>query len=105
MRTLARVKGLQDVLNDESAPGRTRMSVLNRLSKLQREKDRISQERSNWQEKVDAIDARLAQIAELQNKLQPLLADAETPCKELHQPEHAAATAEAPADELTVLRY
>jgi hypothetical protein len=43
--------------------------MLNKLAQLQREKERISQERQNWQTKIDLINTRLAEIAEAEKTL------------------------------------
>jgi len=50
------------------------VTIVNKLAQLERERDRISQERANWQEKIDLIDVRLTQIGEIQQRLQRLLA-------------------------------
>lgn len=48
--------------------------MLNKLAQLQREKERITQEKQNWQTKVALIDVRLAELAALEKKLQLFLA-------------------------------
>jgi hypothetical protein len=52
---------------------RSKLGVLNKLAQLQREKERITQEKQNWQTKVALIEARLAEIAAMEKKLQPFL--------------------------------
>lgn len=69
--TRPRIKGLQDVRrNAQPSP----LDMLNQLVQLQREKERITQEKQNWQAKITRIDARLEEIAAMEHKLQPCLA-------------------------------
>ena len=75
MRTQTRVRGLQDIKNEKECGTGSRVSILGKLAQLEREKERISQERSNWQEKIGLIDARLAQIEEVRKRLEPLLGE------------------------------
>jgi len=49
------------------------VGVLNELAHLQRERDRITQEKENWQKRIDLINARLEQIAEKGKWLQQQL--------------------------------
>ena len=70
MRTQTRVKGLQDILADRRNGQESQLEILNRLALLQREKERITQERENWQKKVEIIDARLEKITEMIGQLQ-----------------------------------
>ena len=72
MRLQARVRGLQDVINTTQ---RSQVGVLNELAHLQRERDRITQEKENWQKRIDLINARLEQIAEKGKWLQQLLVE------------------------------
>ncbi|MBI4530704.1 MAG: hypothetical protein HY709_04210 [Candidatus Latescibacteria bacterium] len=65
MRTQTRVKGLQNILADQRNGQQSQLELLNRLALLQREKERITQERENWQKKVEIIDARLEKITEM----------------------------------------
>jgi len=65
-----RIRGLQDVMHTTE---RSKLGVLNKLAQLQREKERITQEKQNWQTKVALIDVRLEEIAAMEKKLQPFL--------------------------------
>lgn len=66
-----RIRGLQDVMHTTE---RSKLGVLNKLAQLQRDKERITQEKQNWQTKVALIDVRLEEIAALEKKLQLFLA-------------------------------
>jgi len=44
--------------------------VYNELAQLSREREWLSKEKRNWQERIRRIDARLREIAELQESLQ-----------------------------------
>ena len=71
MQTPPRVRGLQDIRHNTR---QSRLGMLNNLAQLQREKERITQEKDNWQKKLALIEARLGQIAETENNLQQGLA-------------------------------
>lgn len=75
MRTQVRVRGLQDIKTVMNQGRRSRLGILNELAQLQRAKVRMTQERENWQKKIDLIDANLEQIAERGKQLQQLLAE------------------------------
>ena len=109
MRTQHRVKGLQDVANHGKGGRQTRMSIVSKLAQLEAEKERIAQERSNWQEKIALINARLAQIQDLEGRLRPLLVEGEQPADEPNgrrrRPGKITAHQEAPLEELTTIRY
>jgi hypothetical protein len=53
---------------------RSKLGVLNKLAQLQREKERITQVKQNWQTQAALIEARLEEIAALEKTLQPFLA-------------------------------
>lgn len=72
--TRPRIRSLQDV---RRATRQSALDVLNQLVQLQREKERITQEKQNWQAKLTLIEARLEAIAAAENKLQSYLAVAE----------------------------
>lgn len=109
MRTQPRVRGLQDIVNSGDNKKQNRMGALNRLAQLQREKERIKQERSNWQEKIDLINARLEQIGEQEAQLKKWLVEEEDPAPDARGGRKGAgreiAHKEMPVDEVTVIRY
>lgn len=75
MRTHPRVRGLQDIMSSERNGPQNRLGIFNLLAQLHREKERITQEKQNWQNKIDSIDARLAQIETRETQLRQLLTD------------------------------
>ena len=74
-RARSRVRGLQDIMSRESHKSQNRLVMINELAQIQREKERITQERQNWQNKIDFIDARLAQIETKEAQFHQLLVD------------------------------
>lgn len=76
MRTktrVARIRGLQDILSERRDGQGNQLDILNKLVLMEREKERILQERGNWQKKIELIDARLAEIGETMGLLKPLV--------------------------------
>jgi hypothetical protein len=53
---------------------RSKLGVLNKLAQLQRDKERITQEKQNWQNKIALIDGRLEELATLEKNLYAALA-------------------------------
>lgn len=66
----ARVKGLQGLMSRGSEDRSQRQEMLNRLNQLRWEKERLDQERLNAQQKLQAVDKRLAEIREVQTTLE-----------------------------------
>lgn len=66
-----RIRGLQDVMHTTE---RSKLGVLNKLAQLQRDKERITQEKQNWQNKIALIDGRLEELATLEKNLYAALA-------------------------------
>ena len=64
--TRPRIKGLQDIRRSTQ---QSQLDVLNQLVQLQREKERITQEKQHWQAKVTRIDARLEEIVAQEHTL------------------------------------
>lgn len=76
MRTktrVARIRGLQDILSERRDGQGNQLDILSKLVLMEREKERILQERGNWQKKIELIDARLAEIGETMRLLKPLV--------------------------------
>ena len=72
MQAQHRVRGLQDVMNQKR---QSRLRALNELANLERERERITKERENWQKKIDRIDVRLVEIGEMEKTLQQSLVE------------------------------
>ena len=109
MRTQHRVRGLQDVGNCEKSGSQSRASIISRLAQLEAEKERISQQKSNWDEKSALIGARLAHLEQEGRRIRQLLVEGEQPEDEPNgrrrQSSRIADLQEAPFDELTTIRY
>ena len=109
MRTQHRIKGLQDVANHGKSGRQTQAGIISRLIQLEGEKERKAQERSNWQDKIGLIDARLAQIEDAEKRLRPLLTEKEQAAHHPDTPrkrsDKITAHQEAPLDEVTTIRY
>ena len=69
--TRPRIRSLQDV---RRATRQSPLDVLNQLVQLQREKERLTQEKQNWQTKLTLIETRLEEIVAEEKKLQSSLA-------------------------------
>lgn len=62
LKALARPRSLQSRMGTAGDRRNVRQAVLNKLGQLHWEKERLTQERRNWQGKIGEIDARLEEI-------------------------------------------
>lgn len=78
-----RARGLQSLMGTGCEERSRRQEVLNRLNQLRWEKERLRQERRNWEQKLKVIDKRLAEIADAEAGLERefLSESARTPCE------------------------
>lgn len=94
----AKLRGLRDIHSamkrklasmPERACAQSEYEILSELVRLGKEKERLDEEKKNWQERVTRIDVRLREIARLEESLQQQMADREKAAPDVQDTEWA----------------
>ena len=77
---IGKLRGLRDIsstvnlIRPKRVSAECESATFNELARLSQEKVRLNGEKENWQEKMRRIDARLGEIAELEESLRTQIA-------------------------------